>query len=71
MRETLGGEDLEQQATEAMDVCSAIKTEIRKSLIGMDELCDLLLACLLAEGHAILEGVPGVAKTTLAKMFAL
>ena len=70
MRETLGGEDLEQLATEAMDVCSAIKTEIRKSLIGMDELCDLLLACLLAEGHAILEGVPGVAKTTLAKMFA-
>jgi len=70
MRETLSGEDLEQLATEAKDVCSAIKTEIRKSLIGMDELCDLLLACLLAEGHAILEGVPGVAKTTLAKMFA-
>lgn len=38
--------------------------------IGVDETVDTLLIALLARGHALLEGVPGIAKTTLVKAFA-
>ena len=41
-----------------------IKNEIAKTIIGQDELIDSMLICLLTDGHILLEGVPGVAKTT-------
>ena len=48
----------------------AIKKEIRKIIIGQDEMIELLLIALLAEGHVLLEGVPGTAKTLTAKLLA-
>ena len=47
-----------------------IKNEIAKVIVGQDKTIDLLLAALLANGHVLLEGVPGVAKTLLAKLVA-
>jgi MoxR-like ATPase len=47
-----------------------IKAEIQKIIIGQDELINLLLAGLLAKGHVLIEGVPGIAKTITAKLFA-
>jgi len=47
-----------------------IITECRKVIVGKNELIEDLLAALLSEGHVLLEGVPGVAKTTLGKTFA-
>jgi len=47
-----------------------IRTEIRKIIVGQHELVDLLLVALLAEGHVLIEGVPGVAKTLTAKLLA-
>lgn len=47
-----------------------ISTEIKKVIIGQDEIIDLLLISILANGHVLLEGVPGVAKTMLAKSLA-
>ncbi|MBN1655675.1 MAG: MoxR family ATPase [Deltaproteobacteria bacterium] len=44
--------------------------EVEQVFIGHRELPELLLITLLAKGHVLLEGVPGVAKTTLAKTFA-
>ena len=44
-----------------------VKQEVRKVLVGQDELIDLLLASLLANGHVLIEGVPGVAKTLAVK----
>jgi len=41
-----------------------IKNEIAKTIIGQVELIDSMLICLLSDGHILLEGVPGVAKTT-------
>ncbi len=41
-----------------------IKNEIAKTIIGQNELIDSMLICLLTDGHILLEGVPGVAKTT-------
>lgn len=44
--------------------------QINRVYIGVDETIDILLIALLARGHALLEGVPGIAKTTLVKAFA-
>jgi len=41
--------------------------EINRAIIGYDEEIKLLIASLLANGHVLLEGVPGIAKTTLAR----
>ena len=42
----------------------AIKQEIKKIIVGQDELVDALLVGLIANGHILVEGVPGLAKTT-------
>lgn len=41
----------------------SVKAEIRKSIIGQDYLIERLLVALVADGHVLLEGVPGLAKT--------
>ncbi|MEI9944837.1 MAG: MoxR family ATPase [Chitinophagaceae bacterium] len=48
----------------------AIRTEIKKVIVGQDEMVKLILAALLADGHVLIEGVPGVAKTLTAKLVA-
>lgn len=47
-----------------------IKTELAKVIVGQKQLVNLLLTALLAEGHVLLEGAPGVAKTITAKLLA-
>ncbi len=47
-----------------------IKEQVAKTVVGQDAAVDLLLVALLSEGHIILEGVPGTAKTLLAQSFA-
>ena len=47
-----------------------IRKEIGKVIIGQQEMVELLLIAILAEGHVLLEGVPGVAKTLTAKLLA-
>jgi MoxR-like ATPase len=49
---------------------NAVKDKIAEAIIGQYEMIDLLLTALLAEGHVLLEGVPGVAKTMTAKTLA-
>ncbi|RYZ39670.1 MAG: magnesium chelatase, partial [Myxococcaceae bacterium] len=41
--------------------------EVRKAVVGQDEPLELMLCGLVAGGHILLEGVPGVAKTLMAK----
>lgn len=48
----------------------AIKHEIGKYIVGQQQAIDLLLVALLADGHVLLEGVPGVAKTLMTKLLA-
>jgi MoxR-like ATPase len=52
------------------DYADKIKTEIKKVIVGQDDVIDQLLLSFLAGGHVILEGVPGLAKTILARTFA-
>jgi MoxR-like ATPase len=47
-----------------------IKDEIAKVIVGQEQMVDLLITALLARGHVLLEGVPGVAKTLTAKLVA-
>jgi MoxR-like ATPase len=48
----------------------AVVREVSKVLVSREKETELLLITFLAEGHALLEGVPGVSKTMLAKSFA-
>jgi len=47
-----------------------IRDEIKKIIVGQDEMVRLIIAALLADGHVLIEGVPGVAKTLTAKLVA-
>src|ERR1700754_4248083 len=47
-----------------------IKSELAKVIVGQDEVVEQALVALLAEGHALIEGVPGTAKTLLVKTLA-
>lgn len=52
------------------DAVDKIKDEIQKVIIGQDNMIELLLASLFANGHVLIEGVPGIAKTLTAKLLA-
>ena len=51
-------------------LCNKISENISRVIVGKDQAIELLLVGLLAEGHVLLEDVPGVAKTLLAKSLA-
>ncbi len=48
----------------------AIKNELKKVIVGQDDVIDQLLLALLSDGHSLIEGLPGVAKTMMAKLLA-
>ena len=50
--------------------CQAILANLEKVIYGKTEALGLVLVALLAEGHLLLEDVPGVGKTTLARTLA-
>ncbi|PON18684.1 magnesium chelatase [Candidatus Entotheonella serta] len=51
-------------------IAAHIRHEVHKVIVGQDEIIDQIMVCLFAEGHALLEGVPGTAKTLLVKTLA-
>ncbi len=56
--------------SELNDAVLSIRNEIKKIIVGQDEMVKLIIAALLADGHVLIEGVPGVAKTLTAKLVA-
>ena len=48
----------------------AIIDECKQFIIGQDELIELMIACILSDGHILLEGVPGIAKTLSARVLS-
>lgn len=55
----------EKAATDLVTSLNALKQEIKKVIVGQEEIIDQLLITFLAGGHALLEGVPGLAKTLM------
>ncbi|VXB05292.1 AAA family ATPase [Maribacter litoralis] len=56
--------------TQLQDSVAKVKTELGKVIIGQQEMIELLIVSILANGHSLIEGVPGVAKTVTAKLLA-
>ncbi|WP_291117552.1 AAA family ATPase [Empedobacter sp. UBA7248] len=48
----------------------AVKNELKKVIVGQDDIIDQLILALLSNGHSLIEGLPGVAKTMMAKLLA-
>lgn len=66
-------ENLFEQRTELDELnrsVQSLKTEIGKVIVGQEAMIELLLAGILADGHILIEGVPGVAKTLTAKLLS-
>ncbi|WP_426562293.1 AAA family ATPase [Angustibacter sp. McL0619] len=58
------------RAEEAREALRAVRTEVAKAVVGQDAAVTGLVIALLAGGHVLLEGVPGVAKTLLVRTLA-
>lgn len=58
------------QLDELREAAVAVRQEIGKLVVGQRDFIDLLIASLLAGGHVLVEGVPGIAKTLTAKLLA-
>jgi MoxR-like ATPase len=56
--------------TEPRQALAAVRAEVAKAVVGQDQVVTGLLIALVADGHVLLEGVPGVAKTLLARTLA-
>jgi len=54
----------------AVDRLNAVRREIAKVIVGQDDVVEGVLICLLSAGHVLLEGVPGLGKTTLLRTLA-
>jgi MoxR-like ATPase len=57
-------EALKAKVREAADHLASVRAEVQKLIVGQHGLIDRLLICLIARGHVLLEGLPGLAKTS-------
>ena len=55
---------------ELHESANRIRQEIAKVIVGQEQMVDLLITAILADGHVLIEGVPGVAKTLTAKLLS-
>ena len=60
----------DQQLNDAIAKLNRVRDEIGKVIVGQQDVIDGVLICLLAGGHVLLEGVPGLGKTTLLRTLA-
>ena len=66
-------QEIFQARTDLTDLSEAvisITEQIKKIIVGQDEMVRLIITALLTDGHVLIEGVPGVAKTLTAKLAA-
>lgn len=62
--------DVEPRIQQLTQQLSSLRTELGKAIIGNEEVIEQLLVAMLAGGHALLEGVPGLGKTLLVRSLA-
>ena len=66
----MSGEEIEKSAVEFRDSFNKAKNEIQKIIVGYEETIEKMLISLIAGGHVLLEGVPGLGKTLLVRTLA-
>src|SRR5262245_42588498 len=67
---SVNGDDIRALAEEIRELRENTIAEVARVVVGMEHVTQQFLIALFAGGHVLLEGVPGVAKTTLSKTFA-
>ena len=60
----------QQQFEHATEIARAVRAEVGKAIVGQNESVDQILAALIAAGHVLIEGVPGLGKTLLVRALA-
>ena len=70
MSNTNNETDIQQRAKALLEKIGALRSQIHEQIIGQDQLVEDLLVALLAGGHVLLEGLPGLGKTMLVKALA-
>lgn len=55
---------------EIENIIKQIRTESKKIIVGQDDVIEKMLICIIADGHILLEGVPGIAKTLSARVLS-
>ena len=67
---TPSDENTEERTNVYQKMAEELKAQLSKVIIGQEDFIELLLVSLLTNGHVLIEGVPGIAKTLTAKLFA-
>ncbi len=62
--------DLKEQIKKESKILDGLKKEVQKGIIGQEKEIDAVIKCLMCNGHVLLEGVPGLAKTLLVMLLA-
>lgn len=62
--------DHQERAARLVEICRRIREQVSKIVVGQDEVVEQLLIAILARGHCLLEGVPGLAKTLMVRSLA-
>ncbi len=70
VREASDSGTFDEQRRRAIEHVAALRQEIRKAIIGQDAVVDGVLTALIAGGHVLIEGVPGLGKTLLVRALA-
>src|SRR5260221_11443170 len=70
MSEATRSAAIRELAAQVKQLRQKVQAEVSRIVVGMDGVVEQLLIALLGNGHVLLEGVPGVAKTTISKAFA-
>src|SRR5438067_6511422 len=70
LTDDLGARALDGEVARVADAAARVRDNVGRVIVGKDEATTLLLVALLCEGHVLIEDVPGVGKTMLAKALA-
>ena len=60
----------QERASKLVEACQKIRNQVSKIVVGQDQVVEELLIAILARGHCLLEGVPGLAKTLMVRSLA-
>ena len=62
--------DDEKMAQALVEAYEKLKSQVQQVIVGQDDVLEQLLIAMLARGHCLLEGVPGLAKTLMVRSLA-